>query len=40
MTWSCRPRLPRVHADWFEQYEDLYAPKTAELIRRGQSVSP
>ena len=29
----------RVHADWFARYEGLYAPKTAELIRRGQQVS-
>jgi Asp-tRNA(Asn)/Glu-tRNA(Gln) amidotransferase A subunit family amidase len=29
----------RVHADWFKGYADLYAPKTAELIRRGQSVT-
>jgi Asp-tRNA(Asn)/Glu-tRNA(Gln) amidotransferase A subunit family amidase len=29
----------RVHADWFARYGDLYHPKTAELIRRGQAVS-
>ena len=29
----------RVHQRWFEEYEELYAPKTAELIRRGQAVS-
>jgi Asp-tRNA(Asn)/Glu-tRNA(Gln) amidotransferase A subunit family amidase len=29
----------QVHADWFEKYPDLYAPKTAELIRHGQSVT-
>ncbi len=29
----------RVHAQWFMKYESLYAPKTAELIRRGQMVS-
>ena len=28
-----------VHADWFARFESLYAPKTAELIRRGQTVS-
>ena len=28
----------RVHADWFKEYADLYAPKTAELIRHGQSI--
>lgn len=29
----------RVHAEWFARYGDLYHPKTAELIRRGQAVS-
>ena len=29
----------RVHAEWFARYADLYHPKTAELIRRGQAVS-
>ena len=29
----------RVHQDWFARYGDLYAPRTAELIRRGQAVS-
>ncbi len=29
----------RVHSEWFAKYEDLYAPKTAELIRRGQTIS-
>ncbi|RMH02330.1 MAG: hypothetical protein D6706_00290 [Chloroflexi bacterium] len=29
----------RVHADWFARYADLYHPKTAELIRRGQQVT-
>jgi Asp-tRNA(Asn)/Glu-tRNA(Gln) amidotransferase A subunit family amidase len=29
----------RVHRDWFARFEDLYAPKTAELIRRGQTVT-
>ena len=29
----------RVQAGWFELYADLYAPKTAELIRRGQSIT-
>ena len=29
----------RVHADWFARYGDLYHSKTAELIRRGQTVS-
>jgi Asp-tRNA(Asn)/Glu-tRNA(Gln) amidotransferase A subunit family amidase len=29
----------KVHAAWFKEYEELYAPRTAELIRRGQGVS-
>ncbi len=29
----------RVHTQWFMKYENLYAPKTAELIHRGQMVS-
>jgi Asp-tRNA(Asn)/Glu-tRNA(Gln) amidotransferase A subunit family amidase len=29
----------RVHARWFEAYGDRYHPKTAELIRRGQTIS-
>jgi Asp-tRNA(Asn)/Glu-tRNA(Gln) amidotransferase A subunit family amidase len=29
-----------VHRDWFAEYGDLYAPKSAELIRRGQGVVP
>lgn len=29
----------RVHTDWFARYGNLYHPKTAELIRRGQQVS-
>ncbi|HLF24703.1 MAG TPA: amidase [Anaerolineae bacterium] len=29
----------RVHAGWFNRYEALYHPKTADLIRRGQAVS-
>ena len=28
-----------VHADWFKTYENLYASKTAELIRRGQQIN-
>lgn len=27
------------HARWFDQYEALYHPRTAELIRRGRGVS-
>jgi Asp-tRNA(Asn)/Glu-tRNA(Gln) amidotransferase A subunit family amidase len=29
----------RVHAAWFSKYANLYAPKTAELIRAGQAVT-
>jgi Asp-tRNA(Asn)/Glu-tRNA(Gln) amidotransferase A subunit family amidase len=29
----------RVHQEWFTRYADLYHPKTAALIRRGQEVS-
>jgi Asp-tRNA(Asn)/Glu-tRNA(Gln) amidotransferase A subunit family amidase len=29
----------RVHRDWFARFGDLYAPKTIELIRRGQTVT-
>ena len=29
----------RVHAKWFAKFADLYARKTAELIRRGQAIS-
>lgn len=28
-----------VHAHWFAEYSPLYHPKTAELIRRGQTIS-
>jgi Asp-tRNA(Asn)/Glu-tRNA(Gln) amidotransferase A subunit family amidase len=28
-----------VHRDWFARHGQLYAPKTAELIRRGQAVT-
>jgi Asp-tRNA(Asn)/Glu-tRNA(Gln) amidotransferase A subunit family amidase len=31
--------IARVHRDWFARFGDLYAEKTAELIRRGQSVT-
>jgi Asp-tRNA(Asn)/Glu-tRNA(Gln) amidotransferase A subunit family amidase len=30
----------QVHADWFRRHRDLYAPQTAQLIERGQAVSP
>ena len=29
----------RVHVDWFDRYEELYAPQTAELIRRGHAIT-
>ena len=29
----------RIHADWFARYGELYHPTTADLVRRGQSVS-
>ncbi|MFL6194692.1 MAG: amidase [Thermoanaerobaculia bacterium] len=29
----------RVHRRWFAEYEELYDPRTAELIRKGQEVS-
>jgi Asp-tRNA(Asn)/Glu-tRNA(Gln) amidotransferase A subunit family amidase len=29
-----------VHAEWFERFGELYAPQTAELIRRGRSAAP
>ena len=29
-----------VHKEWFSRYEPLYRPRTAALIRLGQSVSP
>lgn len=28
-----------VHANWYEQFKDLYHPKTLELIERGQPVT-
>ncbi len=30
----------RVHAKWFPRFEQLYHEKTAELVRRGQAISP
>ncbi len=30
----------RVHARWFPRFEGLYHEKTAELVRRGQQISP
>lgn len=29
----------RVHERWFARYEELYHPRTAELIRKGQGIS-
>ena len=31
--------LAHQHREWFEQYEHLYRPRTAALIREGQAVS-
>jgi Asp-tRNA(Asn)/Glu-tRNA(Gln) amidotransferase A subunit family amidase len=31
--------IAHVHRDWFARFGDLYAAKTAELIRRGQTVT-
>lgn len=31
--------MAQVHAQWFRQYESLYRPRTAEIIRDGQTVS-
>ncbi|MBW2064418.1 MAG: amidase [Deltaproteobacteria bacterium] len=31
--------MARVHSSWYRQYEHLYRPKTAELIRKGMTVS-
>lgn len=31
--------MARVHADWFGQYEVLYSPRTAAVIREGQAIS-
>ena len=30
----------QVHADWFQRFPDLYAPQTAELIKRGREIPP
>jgi Asp-tRNA(Asn)/Glu-tRNA(Gln) amidotransferase A subunit family amidase len=29
----------RVHRDWFSRFEDLYDPRTAELIRQGKAIT-
>lgn len=31
--------LAQEHADWFKEYSDLYRPRTADLIRVGQTIS-
>jgi Asp-tRNA(Asn)/Glu-tRNA(Gln) amidotransferase A subunit family amidase len=31
--------VARVHETWFARYEDLYDPRTAELIRKGQAIT-
>ena len=30
----------QVHADWFRRFPELYAPQTAELIKRGGEIPP
>lgn len=30
----------RVHQDWFARHRELYSPRMAELIERGQAVTP
>jgi Asp-tRNA(Asn)/Glu-tRNA(Gln) amidotransferase A subunit family amidase len=30
----------QVHADWFRRFPELYAPQTAELIKRGREIPP
>lgn len=34
----CAAELAQAHAVWFARYEELYCPRTAALIRDGQSV--
>jgi Asp-tRNA(Asn)/Glu-tRNA(Gln) amidotransferase A subunit family amidase len=29
----------RVHRDWFDRFEELYDPRTAELIRKGREIT-
>jgi Asp-tRNA(Asn)/Glu-tRNA(Gln) amidotransferase A subunit family amidase len=31
--------MAQVHRDWFGQYEALYRPRTAEMIRNGQQIA-
>ncbi len=31
--------MAQVHREWFARYESLYRPRTAEMIRKGQTVS-
>ncbi|MEO8394876.1 MAG: amidase [Chloroflexota bacterium] len=33
-------QMSQVHHEWFAQYEPLYRPRTAEMIRSGQQVTP
>ena len=35
----CAGEASRVHAEWFQDYGDLYRPKTAELIQKGLQIS-
>jgi Asp-tRNA(Asn)/Glu-tRNA(Gln) amidotransferase A subunit family amidase len=30
----------QVHAEWFAAYSERYEPQTAEMIRRGQAITP
>lgn len=32
--------MATIHATWFAHYESLYRPRTTDLIRRGQHISP
>jgi Asp-tRNA(Asn)/Glu-tRNA(Gln) amidotransferase A subunit family amidase len=32
--------MAETHAEWFARYAEYYRPRTAEMIRKGQAVSP
>lgn len=34
-----RGELARVHGDWFDEYERLYRPRTADAVREGRTVT-
>jgi Asp-tRNA(Asn)/Glu-tRNA(Gln) amidotransferase A subunit family amidase len=34
-----RGELARVHEEWFDEYESLYRPRTAEAVREGRAVT-